>query len=52
MNGFVGVTDNFWFAYVTLLRQDWPKAQGIRLKATKSNWAKSNREIPRVYIIR
>jgi len=40
MKGFVGVTDNGWFAYVTLLKQDWPKAQGLRLKANKSNSAK------------
>jgi hypothetical protein len=39
--------DNDWFAYVILLKQGWPKAQGlIRHKATKSNWAKSNREFP------
>jgi len=37
MKGFVGVTDNDWFAYVTLLKQDWPKAQGLNLKAIKSN---------------
>jgi hypothetical protein len=28
------------FAYVALLKQDWPKVQGLRLKAIKSNWAK------------
>jgi hypothetical protein len=38
MKGFVGVTDNDWFVYVTLLKQDWPQAQGLRCKATKSNW--------------
>ena len=37
MKDFVGVTDNDWFAYVTLLRQDWSKAQGLSLKAIKSN---------------
>ena len=41
MKGFVGVTDNDWFAYVTLLKQDWPKAQGLRLKAFRSNWPKA-----------
>ena len=46
MKGFVGVTDNDWFAWVTLLKQDWPKAQGLRLKAFRSNWAKANREFP------
>ena len=40
MKSSVGVTDNDWFAWVTLLTQDWPKAQGLRLKAIKSNWAK------------
>jgi len=40
MKGFVGVIDNDWFAEVTLLKQDWPKAQGLRLTAIKSNWAK------------
>jgi len=43
--GSTGVTDNDWFAYVTLLKQDWPKAQGLRHTATKFNWAKLNREI-------
>ena len=33
MKGFVGVTDNDWFAYVILLKQDW---QGAGLKATVS----------------
>jgi len=41
MKGFVGVTDNDWFAWVTLLKQDWPKAQGLRLTAIKSNCAKA-----------
>ena len=41
MKGFVGGTDDDWFAQVTLLKQDWPKAQGVRLKAIKSNWAKA-----------
>ena len=40
MKGFVGITHNDWFAYVTLLKQDWPKA-----KAIKFDWAKLNREI-------
>jgi hypothetical protein len=48
MKGFVGLTDNERFACVTLLNQDWPKAQGLRLKVTRSNWAKLNREIPHV----
>jgi len=37
---FVGVTDNEWFAYVTLLKQDWHKAQGLRLTAIRFNRAK------------
>ena len=37
MNAFVSVTDNEWCAYVTLLRQDWSKAQSLSLKAIKSN---------------
>jgi len=37
MNAFVSVTDNDWFAYVTPLKKDWPKAQGLSLKAIKSN---------------
>jgi hypothetical protein len=37
MKGFVAVTDNDWFAWVTLLKQDWHKAQGLRLKASTSN---------------
>ena len=41
MKGFVGVTDNDWFAWVTLLKQDWSKAQGLRLTAFRSNWAKA-----------
>jgi len=41
MKGFVGVTDNDWFAEVPLLKQDWPKAQGVRLTAIRSNWAKA-----------
>jgi hypothetical protein len=41
MKRFVGVTDNDWFACVTLVKQDWPKAQGLSLKAIKSNWAKA-----------
>ena len=40
MKGFVGVTDNDWFACGSLLKQVWPKAQGLRLKAFRSNWAK------------
>jgi len=46
MKGFVGVTDNDWFVYVILLKQDWPKAKGSSLKATKPNAAKLNREFP------
>jgi len=41
MKCLVCVTDNDWVAYVTLRRQDWSKAQGVRCKATKSNWAKA-----------
>jgi hypothetical protein len=41
MKGFIGVTDKEWFAHLTLLKQDWPKAQGLRHKATKSNWAEA-----------
>ena len=41
MKAFVGVTDNDWFAFLTLLKQDWSKAQGVRFKAIKSNWAKA-----------
>ena len=53
MKGFFAVTDNDWFAWVTLLNQDWPKApwcnmlriargkQGVRLKAITSHWAKA-----------
>jgi hypothetical protein len=52
VKGFVGVTDNDWFAYVTLLKQVWPKAQGLRHKAIRSNWANLNREIPLVCIMR
>jgi hypothetical protein len=37
MKGFFGVTDNDWFVYVTLLKLDWPKAQGLNLKAIKCN---------------
>jgi len=43
MKGFIGVTENDWFAYVTLLKQDWHKAQGLRLKAIKSDWAKGEK---------
>ena len=46
MKGFVGVTDNDWFAWVTLLKQDWPKAQGLSLTAFRPDWAKANREFP------
>ena len=35
VKGFAGVTNNDWFAYVTLLKQDWPQAQGLRVTATK-----------------
>jgi len=41
MKGFVGVTDNDRCGFLTLLKQDWPKAQGLRLKAIRSNWAKA-----------
>ncbi len=41
MKAIVGVTDNDWFVYVTLLKQDWPKAQGLRLTAFRSNWAEA-----------
>ena len=41
MKGFLGVADNEWCAYVTLLNQDWPKAQGLRLKAITSDWAEA-----------
>ena len=41
MNGFVDVTDDDLFAEVTLLKQDWPKAQGSRLTAFRSYWAKA-----------
>ena len=37
MKGFVGVTDNDWFAYLSLLKQDWHNAQGVGLTAIKSN---------------
>jgi len=36
MNGFVGIRDKDY--KVTLLKQDWHQAQGLRCKATKSNW--------------
>ena len=39
MKGFFGVTDNDWFAYVTLLKLVGPKAQGLRHKAIESDWA-------------
>jgi len=42
--GSTGVTDKEWFACVTLLKQDWPKAQGLSLKAITSNWARLNRK--------
>jgi len=41
MKGYIGVTGNGWFAYLTLLRQNWHKAQGLRLTAIRSNWAKA-----------
>ena len=44
MKGFVGVTDNDWFAWVTLLKQGWRKAQGVSLTAIRSKWAKLNRK--------
>jgi len=40
MKGYIGVTDNDWFAEATLLNQDWPKAQNVRLKAFRSHWGK------------
>jgi len=43
--GSTGVTDNDWFAYVTLLKQVWAKAQGLRHKATKSIWANEIRDV-------
>ena len=42
MKVFVSVTDNDWFTEVTLLKPDWPKAQGLRLTAFRSHWAKRN----------
>jgi len=45
MKGFVGITDNDWCKYVTMLKQDWPKAQGVSHKATKSHWANEIRDI-------
>jgi hypothetical protein len=42
MNGFLGVTDNNWFAYVTLLKQDWPKARGSRRKAIINEFFNNN----------
>jgi len=39
--GSTDVMDNDWFAYVTLLKQDCPKARGSRRKAIRSNWAKA-----------
>jgi len=45
MKGSIGVTDNIWFAYVTLLKQVWAKAQGLRHKATKSIWANEIRDV-------
>jgi hypothetical protein len=44
MNTFVAFTHNDWFAWGTLLKQDWPKAQGLRLLALRSTWAKLNRK--------
>jgi hypothetical protein len=40
MKGFVSVTDNDLFAFGSLLKQFWPKVQGLRHKAIRSNWAK------------
>ncbi len=40
MKDFVGITDNKWFAFITLLNQDWLDAQGLRPKAFRSNGAK------------
>jgi len=48
MKGIVGVTDNDWSRNGRRRR-----AQGVRkLKATNSNWANSNRELPHEYVIR
>jgi len=33
MKGFVGITDNNWFARVILLKQGWLKAKSLRLTA-------------------
>jgi len=44
MKGFVGITDNDWFAYVTLLKQDCSKAQGLRFKAIRYNWVKGEKD--------
>jgi hypothetical protein len=52
MKGFVGVTENDWFACVTLLKQVWHRAQGLRHKAITANRAKLNREIPLLCIMR
>jgi len=43
MKAFDCVKDNDWCAYVTLLKQDWPKAQGLRLKAFKYDWVKGEK---------
>jgi hypothetical protein len=40
MKGFAGITDNDWVAHVALLKQVWPKAQGLRLKAIRTNQEK------------
>jgi len=37
MKGFVVVTGNDRFAYIILLKQDWLKARGLRLKAIESD---------------
>jgi len=43
--GSIGITDNDWFACVNLLKQVWPKAQGLRFKAIKSIWANEIRDV-------
>ena len=43
MKAFVGITDDDWFAWITLLKQDWPEAQGLVLTAITSHWAKGEK---------
>jgi hypothetical protein len=35
-----------------IMKQDWLKAKGSRLKAIRSYWAKSNRELGLLEIVR